>query len=106
MKSKAVIALMNLERKKRALDVLARRYSILAQDLNRDMRTLRALGKSKNTAPNEMQDFLRKEAKKHLNDADRVVKEMKKVTTMHAKISTRLNHLSKKAAVNLAREMV
>ena len=105
--SKAAVSLRDLNRKKGALDALARRYDILSQDLNRDMRTLKALGKSKNEnlAP-AVRNFYKSEAKKYLNHANRTVKEIKAVTEKHARLSARLNFLTKRAAINLARNLL
>lgn len=98
-KRKAVASLINLERKRTALTGMARRYNMLGQNLERHMRTMNAAS-SPNAPP-----FLRNQGRLARNRAENIIKQMKNLANLHQKTRVKLNFLTEKSIINLAKNM-
>jgi len=103
-RKKAVLSLMNLNRRMGELNQMARQYNILSQDLNRNLRSLRALSKNRSQHPNpHVEAFLRKQEKQFHASAVATHNRMRKLLNKYAKVQKRLSILQKKSVTNLAR---
>ena len=106
-RKKAVLSLMNLNRKMGELNRMARQYNILSQDLNRNLRSLKALSKNRSQHPNpHVEAFLKKQHEQFYASAVATHKRMKNFLNRHEKAQKRLALLQKKSVTNLARNLV